>query len=267
MPGNNHTRSLVLYIAIEAVGWVTVALGFLSAGTGLLSTPAEGSLLPFNTGAATPGVTLAVAGLFAAGLAHHGRIAIEMARSLRHLVHLAATAAESQALVQTPMPPPLVAASEPAAPAAIAPQPWPPEPVPDLEPRPAPEPALEPAPEPPPAPTLPPADLIIPPLPPLPPLEPAPVRTPPTPLFVDFQPAPEAAAVEPTATDPAPQSVADDDEAGQIDASHAGEPDIVVHRNVQIELRTGGIFIRDRQFGSVDEARAFIDRVLDRAPR
>lgn len=82
VPGNNHTRSLVLYVAIEAVGWVTVALGFLSAGAGLLSAPAEGSVLPFNIGAATPGVTLAVAGLFAAGLAHHGRIAIEMARGL-----------------------------------------------------------------------------------------------------------------------------------------------------------------------------------------
>lgn len=67
---------------------------------------------------------------------------------------------------------------------------------------------------------------------------------------MDFQPEPEAGADEPSPTDPAPQSAATDDDAGQLDASHAGEPDIAVYRNVQIELRADGIFIRDRQFAS-----------------
>jgi hypothetical protein len=246
VPGNNHTRSFLLYVAIEAVGWVTVALGILSAGAGLLSAPPEGSLLPVNIGAATPGVTLAVAGLFAAGLAHHGRIAIEMARSLRHLVHLSVTAAEAHPAAlaaEPPAPPPPLATTT----AASMPQP-----VVEVAPEPEPEPLPEPEPEP--APTLPPAELI---LPPLPPLEPEPVRQVPPLVEVapQFDPGPPP-EVPAAASEPGPEETTD-----------ASAPDVVVYRNVQVELRADGIFIRDRQFGSVDEARAFIDRVLDRAPR
>lgn len=252
MPGQNHTRSLVLYVAIEAVGWVTVALGVLSAGTGLLSAVPEGSSLPFNVVAATPGVTLAVAGLFAAGLAHHGRVTLEMARSLRHLVHLAATAADAQRAPPV-MPAPVVA--QPDLPASSVVESSSRMPEPESEPKSGSVPesdALEPAPP------LPQADLII---PPLPPLEPKPMRTPATPLSANIEP--DAADDLRPATGPSPDGTPEP----EMDIPDPGEPDIAVYRNVQIELRPEGIFIRDRQFGSVDEARGFIDRVLDRAPR